>query len=138
MTSIQIVGNLAADPELRFTAAGKPVVNFTVMASTRRLNKETNEWEDVDVTAWLVTAFDKLAENVANSLMKGDAAIVLGEANTRSWETKEGEKRSRVEVVARKVGMSLERHSAKSSRASAPRPKQALEPDPWASAETPF
>jgi single-strand DNA-binding protein len=114
-TEITIAGNLAADPELRFTAQGKAVVKITVMTS-RSVKDQDGKWRDEDVTGWPVTCWDTLAENVAESLLKGDEVIVRGYAATRSWESSTGEKRSRVEVTAKTVGASLRRTSVRIQR----------------------
>jgi single-strand DNA-binding protein len=127
---ISFTGNLAADPELRFTSAGKAVAKFTVMTS-RRKKTPSGEWEDSDVTAWPVTAWDRLGENVAESLVKGTTVTVTGYAATNSWTDKEGQQRSRVEVTATDVAVSLKWHPARSERTerSGGSPKPA--DNPW-------
>jgi single-strand DNA-binding protein len=130
-TWITVAGNLAADPELRFTAQGKAVVKITVMSS-RSVKDADGKWHDEDVTGWPVTCWDKLAENVAESCAKGDGVIITGYAATRSWESQSGEKRQRVEITGRDVALSLRRGSARSNRqerSAAPRPAA----DPWMS-----
>lgn len=101
-----ITGNLARDPELRFTPSGAAVVNFGVAVNRRWMNKQTNQWDEqvsfIDVVAWR-----DLAENVSESLTKGDRVTVVGRLEQRSWESSEGEKRSKVEIVADEVSVSL-------------------------------
>lgn len=104
--TITVVGNLTRDPELRFTASGIAVANFSVAVNRRWQNKATNEWEEqasfFDVTVW-----EQLAENVAESCTKGARVIVTGRLEQRSWETEQGDKRTKVEIVADEVGPSL-------------------------------
>lgn len=110
---ITIVGNLAQDPELKFTQSGKAVCKFTVVTS-RSVKDDAGNWESKDTTFWNISAWDKLAENIAESLEKGDEAIVVGVAYTAEWEDKNtGEKRSRIEVTANSVGLGLKRYPAK-------------------------
>lgn len=104
--TVELVGNLTRDPELRFTPNGAPVANFGLAVNRRWRNQQTNEWEEqtsfFDVVAWR-----DLAENVAESLTRGTRVMVVGRLEQRSWETQEGEKRSRVEVIADEIGPSL-------------------------------
>lgn len=93
-------GRLTADPELRYTNNGIAVASLTVASGERRLNKQTNEWEDGDTTFLRCTVWRELAENVAASLHKGDAVIATGKLRQRSYETKEGEKRTSYEIDA--------------------------------------
>ena len=105
-TQITIVGRMVADPEISFTQSGKTLAKFRV-ASARRIKNSEGEWEDADTTFWPCTAWGPLAEHMADSLTKGDPVIVQGRASSSSWETKEGEKRERIEVTAESVGMNL-------------------------------
>lgn len=114
-TDITVAGNLAADPELRYTAQGKAVVKITVMTS-RSVKDQDGKWQDEDVTGWPVTCWDTLAERVAESLQKGDGVIVKGYAASRSWESQSGEKRTRVEITARDVAASLRRAAVRVER----------------------
>lgn len=104
--TVELVGNLTRTPELRFTPSGAPVANFGLAVNRRWQNRQTNEWEEqtsfFDVVCWR-----DLAENVAESLDKGMRVMVVGRLDQRSWESQEGEKRSKVEVVADEVGPSL-------------------------------
>lgn len=116
--SIILIGNLAQDPELKFTAAGKGLAKLAVVTSKRKKNDQTGVWEDVDTTFWNVTVWDKTAEHVADSLQKGDPVIVNGTASERSWQNEQGEKRSRIEVNATNIALDLRRWSVKADRAS--------------------
>jgi len=110
MTTLTIAGNLAADPELKFTPNGKAVASFTVISS-KSVKKDDGTWESTDVTAWSVKCWNKLAENVCESLSKGMSVIVQGSAVQASWEDKQtGQKRSKIEVTAFNVGVDLKRH----------------------------
>ncbi len=101
---VSIIGNLTRDPELRFTASGKPVANFGV--AVNRLISRPGEERKEEVSFFNCTAWDSLAENVAD-LSKGDRVVVVGRLQQRSWETDEGDKRSTVEITAEEVGASL-------------------------------
>lgn len=103
-TPITITGNLAFDPELRYTGQGKPVTNITVMSSRRV--QQGDKWVDADTTAWRVTAWDTMAENVAEALRKGDPVVVVGFPAEKSWE-KDGQTFRRIEVTARNIGYDL-------------------------------
>ncbi len=112
---VTVVGNLTRDPELRFTPNGTPVAGFGVAVNRRYQNKQTNEWVE-DTSFFNVTVWFKLAENCAESLSKGDRVLVDGRLEQRRWETKEGDKRSVVEIVAFNVGPSLQFATCKISR----------------------
>ena len=105
-TTTTIVGNLTRDPEIRYTREGQATTTLGVAANRRWQNRETNEWEEAtsffDVVAWR-----DLAENVALSLTKGSRVLISGRLEQRSWESDEGEKRSKVEIVADEIGPSL-------------------------------
>jgi single-strand DNA-binding protein len=104
--TVTITGNAGREPELRFTPSGQAVANFGVAVSRRWMNRQTNEWEEA--TSWIdVTAWGQLAENVAESVGRGTRVTVTGRLDQRSWETDNGEKRSKVEVVADDVAISL-------------------------------
>lgn len=104
--TVELIGNLTKDPELRFTPNGAPVANFGLAVNRRWQNRQTNEWEEqtsfFDIVCWR-----DLAENVAESLSRGTRVMVVGRLEQRSWENQEGEKRSKVEVIADEVGPSL-------------------------------
>ena len=115
-TQITIVGNLVDDPELRFTPAGQPVARFRVASTPRFLDKNTNEWKDGDSLFLTCNVWRQAAENVAESLTRGMRVIVSGRLRQRSYETKEGEKRTVYEVEVDDVGPSLRNASAKVNR----------------------
>ena len=117
-TQITIAGNLVDDPELRFTPAGQPVAKFRVASTPRYLDKGTNEWKDGDSLFLTCNVWRQAAENVAESLQRGMRVIVSGRLRQRSYETKEGEKRTVYEVEADDVGPSLRNASAKVNRAA--------------------
>src|SRR5580700_1741718 len=112
-TAITIAGNLVDDPELRFTPAGQPVAKFRIASTPRYLDKNTNEWKDGDSLFLTCNVWRQAAENVAESLTRGMRVIVSGRLRQRSYETKEGEKRTVYEVEVDDVGPSLRNASAK-------------------------
>jgi single-strand DNA-binding protein len=112
-TQITIAGNLVDDPELRFTPAGQPVARFRVASTPRYLDKNTNEWKDGDSLFLTCNVWRQAAENVAESLTRGTRVIVSGRLRQRSYETKEGEKRTVYEIEVDDVGPSLRNASAK-------------------------
>ena len=116
-TPITIVGNLVADPELRFTSSGQPVATFRVASTPRIRDAATNEWKDGDSLFLSCNVWRQAAENVAESLQRGMRVIVSGRLRQRSYETKEGEKRTVYEVEVDDVGPSLRNASAKVTRA---------------------
>jgi len=117
-TPITVVGNLVADPELRFTASGQPVATFRVASTPRIMDRQTNEWKDGDSLFLTCNVWRQAAENVAESLQRGMRVIVSGRLKQRSYETKEGEKRTVFEVEVEDVGPSLRNASAKVARAA--------------------
>ncbi len=112
VNNITILGNLTRDPELRFTPNGTAVVSFGLAVNRNIQNKTSGEWE-TQVDFFNVTAWYKLAENCAESLNKGDRVLVTGRLSQDSWESKEGQKRSTVRIVASVVAPSLEFASCK-------------------------
>ncbi|MGW5879778.1 single-stranded DNA-binding protein [Nocardiopsis terrae] len=106
-TQITLVGNLVDDPELRFTPSGVAVANFRVASTPRRFNKQTSEWDDGEGMFLTCTVWKQHAENVAESLAKGMRVIVQGNLGQRSYETKEGEKRTVYEIDVMEVGPTL-------------------------------
>lgn len=133
-TLLTIVGNLTADPELRFTPNGAAVANFTVASTPRTFDKNRNEWVDGDALFMRCAIWKEAAENVAESLTKGMRVIVQGRLVQRSYETREGEKRTVVELQVDEIGPSLRYASAKVTRAQrgGSRPAPAQQADPWA------
>jgi len=117
-TQITIAGNLVDDPELRFTPAGQPVARFRVASTPRFRDNSTGEWKDGDSLFLTCNVWRQAAENVAESLQRGMRVIVSGRLRQRSYETKEGEKRTVYEVEVDDVGPSLRNASAKVARAS--------------------
>ena len=111
--TVTVVGNLTNDPELRFTPSGAAVASFTVASTPRFLDKATNEWKDGDALFLRCSVWRQAAENVAESLTRGARVIVTGRLKQRSFETKEGEKRTVIEVDVDEVGPSLRYATAK-------------------------
>ena len=105
--TVTIIGNCTRDPELRYTNSGMQVVGFGVAINQRRRNNETGQWEDGETSYFDITCFRELAENVAESVSKGTRVIVTGTLRQRSWETPDGDKRSKIEIIADEVGPSL-------------------------------
>ena len=103
--TVELIGNVTRDPELRFTPSGAAVANFG-LAVNRRWRNRNNEWEE-DVSFFDIVCWRELAENVTESVTKGTRVMVSGRLDQRSWDTQEGEKRSKVEVVADEIGPSL-------------------------------
>ena len=114
--TVTVVGNLTADPELRFTPSGAAVASFTVAASSRYLDRQTNEWKDTDPVFRRCRVGRQYAENVAETLQKGMRVIVQGRLKQRSYETREGEKRTVVEMEVDDVGPALRYATAKVTR----------------------
>jgi single-strand DNA-binding protein len=110
---VTVIGNLTNDPELRFTPSGQAVASFTVASSTRLRDPQTNEWKDGDTTFLRCSVWRQYAENVAESLTRGTRVIVNGRLKQRSYETKEGEKRTVYEVDVDDVGPALRYATAK-------------------------
>jgi single-strand DNA-binding protein len=117
-TTITVVGNLTADPELRFTPSGAAVANFTVASTPRILDRQSNEWKDGEALFLRCNIWREAAENVAESLTRGARVIVTGRLKQRSYETKEGEKRTVMEVEVEEIGPSLRYATAKVNKAS--------------------
>ncbi|MCB7135790.1 single-stranded DNA-binding protein [Cellulosimicrobium marinum] len=116
-TVITVIGNLTGDPELRFTPAGAAVANFTVASTPRTFDRQANEWKDGDTLFMRCSIWREAAENVAESLTKGMRVIVQGRLVQRSYETREGEKRTVVELQVDEIGPSLRYATAKVTRA---------------------
>ena len=112
-TTITIVGNLVGDPELRYTPTGQAVANFRIASTPRFMDRTTNEWKDGDSLFLSCNVWRQAAENVAESLQRGMRVIVQGRLRQRSYETKEGEKRTVYEIEVDEVGPSLRNASAK-------------------------
>ncbi|MCT1620289.1 MULTISPECIES: single-stranded DNA-binding protein [Janibacter] len=113
-TPITVIGNLTADPELRFTPSGAAVANFTVASTPRTFDRQTNEWKDAETLFMRCSVWREAAENVAESLTRGTRVVVTGRLVSRSWEDKEtGQKRSVMEMQVDEVGPSLRYATAK-------------------------
>jgi single-strand DNA-binding protein len=115
-TVITVVGNLTADPELRFTPSGAAVASFTVASTPRSFDKNSNEWKDGDALFLRCSIWRQAAENVAESLQRGMRVVVTGRLKQRSFETREGEKRTVIELDVDEVGPSLRYATAKVNR----------------------
>ena len=115
-TVITIIGNLTADPELRFTPSGAAVANFTVASTPRQFDRTSNEWKDGETLFMRCSVWRDAAENVAESLQRGARVLVSGRLKSRSYETKEGEKRTVIEMDVDEVGPSLRYATAKVNR----------------------
>jgi single-strand DNA-binding protein len=148
-TIITVVGNLTADPELRFTPSGAPVANFTVASTPRTYDRQTGEWKDGDAMFLNCAVWRQAAENVAESLTKGMRVIVQGRLRSRRYETREGEQRTVFEIEVEEIGPALRYATAKVTRTtsgqssggsgnwqpSAPAAADtSVGPDPWANA----
>lgn len=134
-TQVTIVGNLTDDPELRFTASGDPVANFTI-ASTPRSYKD-GAWVDGETLFMRCSAWKKKAENIAESLQRGYRVIAMGRMKQRSYETREGEKRTVIEMEVDEIGPSLMFVTATIQRSDGGAKKAPAAPqaDPWATSE---
>jgi single-strand DNA-binding protein len=117
-TVITVVGNLTNDPELRFTPSGAAVAGFTVASTPRTFDKDSNQWKDGDPLFLRCSVWRQYAENVAESLTKGMQVIVQGRLKQRSYETREGEKRTVVELDVDEIGPCLKFATAKVTKAS--------------------
>ncbi|MFC4005299.1 single-stranded DNA-binding protein [Prauserella oleivorans] len=117
-TIITVVGNLTADPELRFTPSGAAVANFTVASTPRTFDRQTGEWKDGEALFLRCNIWRQAAENVAETLTRGARVIVQGRLKQRSFETKEGEKRTVVELEVDEIGPSLRYATAKVNKVS--------------------
>ncbi len=117
-TIITVVGNLTDDPELRFTPSGAAVANFTVASTPRNFDKNSNEWVDGEAMFLRCSIWRQAAENVAESLQRGMRVVVHGRLKARSYETREGEKRTVFEIDVEEIGPSLKFATAKVNRTS--------------------
>ena len=117
-TIITVVGNLTSDPELRYTQNGLAVANFTIASTPRNFDRASNEWKDGEALFLRASVWRDFAEHVAGSLTKGSRVIVTGRLKQRSYETKEGEKRTSMELEVDEIGPSLRYATAQVTRAS--------------------
>jgi len=137
-TVITVVGNLTSDPELRYTQGGLAVANFTIASTPRTFDRAANEWKDGEALFLRASVWREFAEHVAGSLTKGSRVIASGRLRQRSYETKEGEKRTSIELEIDEIGPSLRYATASITRAqssSSPRggaPAAGGNDEPWA------
>lgn len=131
-TTLTIVGNLTNDPELRFTPSGAAVANFTIASTPRSYDKQTGKWVDGDALFLRCSIWRQAAENVAESLRKGTRVVVTGRLKQRSYETKEGEKRTSLELEVDEIGASLRFASVKVNRPDRGSQSRGGGDDPWA------
>jgi single-strand DNA-binding protein len=139
-TIITVVGNLTSDPELRYTQSGLAVANFTIASTPRNFDRATNDWKDGEALFLRASCWREFAEHVAGSLTKGSRVIATGRLKQRSYETKEGEKRTSIELEVDEIGPSLRYATAQVTRAAstggagggAPRGGGQVADEPWA------
>jgi single-strand DNA-binding protein len=120
-TVITVVGNLTADPELRYTQNGLAVANFTIASTPRSFDRASNDWKDGDALFLRASVWREFAEHVAGSLTKGSRVVATGRLKQRSYETKEGEKRTSIELEVDEIGPSLRYATAQITRTSSSR-----------------
>src|ERR1700743_1950581 len=120
-TVITVVGNLTSDPELRYTQNGLAVANFTIASTPRTFDRAANDWKDGDALFLRASVWREFAEHVAGSLTKGSRVIATGRLKQRSYETKEGEKRTSIELEVDEIGPSLRYATAQVTRTSSSR-----------------
>jgi single-strand DNA-binding protein len=132
-TILTVVGNLTADPELRFTPSGAAVANFTVASTPRTFDRQSGEWKDGEALFLRCNIWRQTAENVAETLTRGSRVIVSGRLKQRSYETREGEKRTVVELEVDEIGPSLRYATAKITKLSRDNGSHGTTNDPWAS-----
>ena len=140
-TVITVVGNLTADPELRYTQNGLAVANFTIASTPRNFDRASNDWKDGEALFLRASVWREFAEHVAGSLTKGSRVIATGRLKQRSYETKEGEKRTSIELEVDEIGPSLRYATAQVTRAASSREggtggggasRGAVADEPWA------
>ena len=120
-TVITVVGNLTSDPELRYTQNGLAVANFTIASTPRSFDRASNDWKDGDALFLRASVWREFAEHVAGSLTKGSRVVATGRLKQRSYETKEGEKRTSIELEIDEIGPSLRYATAQVTRTSSSR-----------------
>ncbi|WP_310727517.1 single-stranded DNA-binding protein [Streptomyces sp. N2A] len=135
-TPITITGNLTADPELKFTNSGAPLVKFTVASTPRAYDKTSGQWKDGTAAFFRCAAWRQLAEHIADSLTKGSRIVLSGRIRQHNWQTPEGENRSMLAVEVDDIGPSLLFATATVERTQRPSPSPA-ESDPWAKDTSP-
>lgn len=133
-TILTVVGNLTSDPELRYTQSGKAVANFTIASTPRNFDRASNEWKDGDALFLRASVWEEFAEHVAGSLTKGSRVIASGRLVQKGYETKEGEKRTSMELQIDEIGPSLRYATAQVTRAQSGgggRGPAAVQDEPW-------
>jgi len=137
-TVITVVGNLTSDPELRYTQNGLAVANFTIASTPRNFDRASNDWKDGEALFLRASVWREFAEHVAGSLTKGSRVVATGRLKQRSYETKEGEKRTSIELEVDEIGPSLRYATAQVTRTSSSReggggqPRGQVADEPWA------
>ena len=137
-TIITVVGNLTADPELRYTQGGLAVANFTIASTPRTFDRAANDWKDGEALFLRASCWREFAEHVAGSLTKGSRVIATGRLKQRSYETKEGEKRTSIELEVDEIGPSLRYATAQVTRASGGSSSGGARPQGGAVADEPW
>ncbi len=138
--TITVVGNLTADPELRYTQSGLAVANFTIASTPRTFDRQANEWKDGEATFLRASVWREFAENVAGSLTKGMRVVASGRLKQRSYETREGEKRTTFELEVEEIGPSLRYATASVTRGASgggSRGGGAVAEEPWGASAGP-
>jgi single-strand DNA-binding protein len=138
-TVITVVGNMTADPELRYTQSGLAVANFTVASTPRNFDRATNDWKDGEALFMRCSVWREFAEHVAGSLSKGDRVVVTGRLTQRAYETREGEKRTAIELEVDEIGPSLKWATAQVVRAAGGTRggRSSAADEPWSVSGTP-
>jgi single-strand DNA-binding protein len=137
-TKVTLVGRLTRDPDLKYSAAGKPFTLFAIVTSRRVKDATTGEWSDKDTTFWDCVAFGQLAENITESLAKGTAVIATGSAASEEWTGKDGQARRSMKVTVDEIAPSLRWASAKVLRAERATGAGAAQDSRWGGDEPPF
>ena len=138
-TIITVVGNLTADPELRYTQQGVAVANFTIASTPRVFDRQANEWKDGEALFLRASVWREFAEHVDSSLAKGSRVVAQGKLKQRSYETKEGEKRTSIELEVEEIGPSLRYATAQVTRQARQESRGATnggQSDPWVGGES--
>jgi single-strand DNA-binding protein len=131
MSNYTLSGNLTADPELRFTPSGSAVASFTIASTPRYFDRDASEWKDGETMFMRCSIWNEYAENVAESLRRGDRVIATGRLSQRNYETREGEKRTVIEMTVEEMGPALRFVTSVTSKAqSQPKPVAEPVPDP--------
>lgn len=135
-TTITVIGNLTADPELRYTQNGIPVVNFTVASTPRTFDRQANEWKDGDALFLRCSAWREFAEHIAGSVQKGTRVVVVGELKQRTYQDREGNNRTAIELQVTEFGPSLRYATAQVTRAASMGSSNPTAPQQWAAPAT--